>query len=212
LKISKRVRTLAAVCFVLAAVAGAAALVSDRTARSDGEARIMAGQAAPDRDLDVGVLSRTARSEDSPPTQPPLAAISDGRVVAGSTRLALVLGDRSYFVARGKGGEELCLLGFTADSSSAICGEADAIGTASPTIVEQDKDGRWIASGIVPNEVTEVRVGKTVAQLENNVFVVAISESDETIDLITAQGTRTMPNPMKPPAARGDGKVDSASS
>lgn len=125
------------------------------------------------------------------------------RVDEASIRLALVVGDRRFYIARGTAEDDL--FQFFVDSY----GSTSAGGPRSVLVSHGARPGwtsnadRCVAHGIVPDPVTAVRVGGVEAVLANNAYMAEVPSPGGQIVLSTADGDHVVPLPRTLPASEG---------
>jgi hypothetical protein len=145
----------------------------------------------------VSVLDRPPREGDSPI----VARLLDDRIDPSSVRLALVDGDRLVYIGRGAD-DELSLLFVDSQGAGGGTGPRSAL-TERGAIVQwtsgwsgRQSNSRSVATGIVADIVTAVRVGDVRATLQNNAFAAVMPRgAADVVTVSTSDGERQVPLP-----------------
>ena len=125
------------------------------------------------------------------------------RVDEASSRLALVVGDRRFYIAKGTAEDDLFEFYFDSYGSSSGGGPRSVLVSHGARPGWSSGAGGCVAHGIVPDPVTAVRVGEVEAVLANNAYMAAVPSPGGQVVLTTANGEHVVPLPGVLPATDG---------
>ena len=149
----------------------------------------------------VSILDRPRAMADSLP--PHMAAHTRQRVDETSIRLALTIGDRHIYIARGTDDNDLYQFFFEPQSAGASGGPRSTLASHGACTAWSSSAGGCVAHGIVPDPVTAVRVGGVQAVLANNAYMAEVPSPGGEIVLTTPNGERVLQHPSILPATDG---------